>query len=72
MEWMNLSMNLSKICGGTVDTMLTSPDFVEDFEREKVLNFAPAENNHPISVSKTMQYRIVKSYNQFQKGLRHH
>ena len=40
----------SKMCAGSLDTMLTSPDFVEDFEREKV--FAPGEDNHPISVFK--------------------
>ncbi|XP_078349889.1 uncharacterized protein LOC144634728 [Oculina patagonica] len=42
----------SEMCAGTLDTMLTSPDFVEDCEREKVLNFAPGESNHPISVFK--------------------
>ncbi|KAL9986676.1 hypothetical protein ACROYT_G000850 [Oculina patagonica] len=42
----------SEIYTGTLDTMLTSPDFVEDCEREKVLNFAPGESNHPISIFK--------------------
>lgn len=40
------------MCADTLDTMLTSPDVVEDCEREKVLNFAPCESNHPISVFK--------------------
>ena len=42
---------------GTFDTMFTSPDFVEDTERQrvfdsrgKVYSFAPAEGNKPISV----------------------
>ena len=42
----------SEMCAGSLDTMLTSPDFVEDCEREKVLNFAPGESSHPISVFK--------------------
>ena len=42
----------SELCAGTLDTMLTSPDFVEDSEREKVLNVAPGEDNHPISIFK--------------------
>ncbi|XP_078352155.1 uncharacterized protein LOC144636825 [Oculina patagonica] len=45
-------MDESEMCAGTLDTMLTSPDFVEDCEREKVLNFAPGESNHPISIFK--------------------
>ncbi|XP_078345269.1 uncharacterized protein LOC144630776 [Oculina patagonica] len=42
----------SEMCAGTLDTMLTSPDFIEDYEREKVLNIAPGESNHPMSVFK--------------------
>ena len=32
--------------------MLTAPDFVEDCERDKILNFALGESNHPISIFK--------------------
>ncbi|KAL9965153.1 hypothetical protein ACROYT_G028914 [Oculina patagonica] len=42
----------SEMCAGTLDTMLTSLDFVEDCKREKVLKIAPGESNHPISVFK--------------------
>ena len=42
----------SEMYAGALDTMLTSPDFVEDCERDKVLNFAPGESSHPISVFK--------------------
>ncbi len=45
-------MDESEMCAGTLDTMLTSPDFIEDCEREKVLNIAPGKSNHPISVFK--------------------
>ena len=40
----------SELCAGTLDTLLTAPDFVEDCERDKILNFAPGESNHPISI----------------------
>ena len=42
----------SELCAGTLDTLLTSPDFVEDCERDKILSFAPGENNHSISIFK--------------------
>ena len=51
----------SEMYAGALDTMLTSPDFVEDCERDKVLNFAPGESSHPISVFKD-QYCEELSY----------
>lgn len=45
-------MDEGEICAGNLGTMLTSPNFIEDCEREKVLNFAPGEGSHPISVFK--------------------
>ena len=42
----------SELCACTLDTLLTAPDFVEDCERDKILNFAPGESNHPISIFK--------------------
>ena len=44
-------MDESEICAGTLNTILTTPDFVEDFGREKGLNSAPGES-HPINVFK--------------------
>ena len=35
---------------GILDTMLTSPDFVESSERDFVFSFAPSEGNIPLSV----------------------
>ena len=32
------------------DTMLTSPDFVTDNERQHILNVAPGEGNRPMSI----------------------
>lgn len=35
---------------GVTDTMLTSTDFLEDNERQNILNVAPAEGNRPLSI----------------------
>ena len=37
---------------GVTDTMLTATDFLEDSERQNILNIAPAEGNRPLSVSR--------------------
>jgi len=41
------SNSLRSAC--VTDTMLTSPDFLEDSERQHILNVAPAEGNRPLS-----------------------
>ena len=46
-EW---SEDEAEIPAGTLDTMLTAPNFVEDNERQHILNVAPAEGNRPMSV----------------------
>jgi hypothetical protein len=40
----------AQIPPGVTDTMLTSPDFVTDSERQHTLNVAPGEGNRPISI----------------------
>lgn len=35
---------------GVTDTMLSSPDFVSDNERQHILNVAPGEGNRPMSI----------------------
>ena len=42
----------SELCAGTLDTLYSAPDFVEDFERDKVMNLASGESNQPLSVFK--------------------
>ena len=39
-----------EIPAGVTDTMLTAPDFLDDIERENILNVAPAEGSTPLSV----------------------
>ena len=46
-EW---SENETESPAGVADTMLTSTDFVEDNERQYILNLAPAEGSRPLSV----------------------
>ena len=46
-EW---SEDESEIPAGVTDTMLTSTDFLEDNERQHILNVAPAEGNRPLSI----------------------
>ena len=40
----------AEIPAGITDTMLTSPDFVTDNERQHILNVAPGEGNRPMSI----------------------
>jgi hypothetical protein len=40
----------AEISAGITDTMLTSPDFVTDNERQHILNVAPGEGNRPMSI----------------------
>ena len=42
----------AEIPAGVTDTMLTPPDFVDDSERQHILNVAPGEGNRPLSVFK--------------------
>ena len=42
----------AEIPAGVTDSMLTPPDFVDDNEREHILNVAPGEGNRPLSVFK--------------------
>ena len=46
-EW---SENETESPAGVADTMLTSTEFVEDNERQYILNLAPAEGSRPLSV----------------------
>ncbi len=39
-----------EIPAGVTDTMLTSPDFVTENERQHILNIAPGEGNRPLSI----------------------
>lgn len=40
----------AEIHAGVTDTMLTSPDFLEDSEGWHILNVAPAEGNRPLTI----------------------
>lgn len=40
----------AEIPAGVTDTLLTPPDFVDDSERQCILNLAPAEGNRPLSI----------------------
>jgi hypothetical protein len=42
----------AEIPAGITDTMLTSPDFVTDHERQHILNVAPGEGNRTLSIFK--------------------
>ena len=43
----------SEECAGALDTMLISPEFIEDDERtQSVFSFAPGEGNKPLSIFK--------------------
>ena len=46
-EW---SEDEAETPAGVTDTMLTSTDFLEDNERQNILNVAPAEGNRPLSI----------------------
>ena len=61
MKWSdndNLSENLNnqnesknqQIPAGVTDTLFTATDFLEDNERQNILNVAPAEGSRPLSV----------------------
>ena len=61
MKWSdndNLSENLNnqneskdqQIPAGVTNTLFTATDFLEDNERQNILNVAPAESNRPLSV----------------------
>ena len=42
----------AEIPAGVTDSMLPPPDFVDDSERQHILNVAPGEGNRPLSVFK--------------------
>ena len=42
----------AEIPAGVTDSMLTPPDFLDDSERQHILNVAPGEGNRPLSVFK--------------------
>ena len=42
----------SQLIAGVTDTMLTSPNFMDNSECERVLNVAPGEGNKPLSIFK--------------------
>ena len=46
----DLSEDETEITAGVTDTMFTATDFLEDDERQNILNLAPAEGNRPLSV----------------------
>ena len=46
-EW---SEDEAGIPAGVTDTMLTATDFMEDSERQHILNVAPAEGSRPLSI----------------------
>ena len=46
-EW---SEDEAETPAGVTDTMLTSTDFLEDNERQNILNAAPTEGNRPLSI----------------------
>ena len=50
-EW---SEDEAEIPTGVTDTMLTPTDFLEDNERQSILNVAPAEGNRPLSIFRDM------------------
>ena len=45
-----LSEDEAEIPAGTMDSMLTTSDFVSDSEKQEIYNFAPGEGNKPLSV----------------------
>ncbi|CAB4019164.1 Hypothetical predicted protein [Paramuricea clavata] len=46
----NWSEDEAEMPAGITDTMLTSPDFLTDNERQHILNLAPGEGNRPMSI----------------------
>jgi hypothetical protein len=46
-EW---SEDEAEIPAGVTDSMLTTPDFVDDSEKQEIYNFAPAEGSRPLSI----------------------
>lgn len=50
----NWSEDDVEIPTGVTDTLLTAPDFLEDTERQNVLNVAPGEGNAPLNIFKDM------------------
>ena len=46
-EW---SEDETEIPAGVTDTMLTSSEFLEDNERQRIVNVAQAEGNRPLSI----------------------
>ena len=42
----------AEVSAGVTDSMLTPPDFVDDTERQHILNVAPGEGDRPLSVLK--------------------
>jgi len=50
----NWSEDNVEIPTGVTDTLLTAPDFLEDTERQNVLNVAPGEGNAPLTIFKDM------------------
>ena len=49
-EGENLGEDEAEMPAGITDTILTPNDFVEDNERQHILNVAPAEGNRPLSI----------------------
>jgi hypothetical protein len=48
----DFSEDEAEIPAGVIDSMLTPSDFVNDSEREHILNVAPGEGKRPLSVFK--------------------
>ena len=42
----------AELCSGTLDTMLTSPDCLDESERKHVFSLAPGEGSRPVSIFK--------------------
>ena len=49
-EW--IEGDQAELCSGTLDTMLTSPDFIRECERNHVFSLAPGKGTKPISIFK--------------------
>ena len=45
-----IGMKMNQNPPGVTDTMLTATDFLEDNERSRIFNVAPAEGNIPLSI----------------------
>ena len=52
----------SESTAGVTDTMFTATDFLEDEERQNILNIAPGEGNRPLSVFRDKYYTLFCSF----------